>query len=129
MLDGVRVEHERPVGSRKAAVVAGRLHLVGLVQIVQPVPVDEAVLQTDRSDLAAARLEHERAAPAAGLRVGHDDRGRERVDRGAGFVHRADGPRPLQERGSLELGAKNGPEIAPAKHAGGADPVAGRDGA
>ena len=50
----------------------GRLHLVPLVQVVQPAPVDEAVLDADGRDAAPAGLEHDRAAPAAGFGVGQD---------------------------------------------------------
>ena len=45
-------------------------HLVRLVQVVQPVAVDEAVLQPGARDAAAPAFEDERAAPAAGFGVG-----------------------------------------------------------
>ena len=112
LLGGIPVEDERPVGPGKSPVAVEWSHLVRLVLVVQPVAVDEAVLDRRRGHAAPARLEHQRAAPAAGLRIRHDDAGLERVDCGAGLVHRARGPGPLHGRRVFQLAPEHRPEIA-----------------
>jgi hypothetical protein len=125
---GVRVEQQRAVRPREAAVrPAGRirLHLVRLVQVVEPVPVDEPVLQPGRGNGAPPRLEHQRPSPAARLGVGQHDRRLERVERGAGFVHRARRPGPLEQRDAGQLLADERPAVAAADHGVLADVAAG----
>ena len=92
MVPGEIVEEERQRGSREPGV--GRVirigqHLVRFVPVVQPVAVDEAMLQARGRDSAPPALERQRPAPAAGFRVRQRDGGPERVERCAGFVHRA----------------------------------------
>ena len=55
---------------RSAGCSGSRDHLVGLVQVVEPVAIDEAVLQPGARDAAAAAFEHDGAPPAARLGVG-----------------------------------------------------------
>ena len=115
VLRRVLVEEQRQGRVWETAVVAVLgvgSHLVRLVQVVQPVTVDEAVLQADRGDAAPAALEDDRAAPPAGLGVGDDDARAARVERGGSFVHRAGRPRPLQQRDARQLFADDRPAVA-----------------
>ena len=68
-----------------------RHHLVGLVQVVQPVTIDEPVLQRRRGNRPPSRFEHQRAAPAAGLGVG-DRRRRAKGDRAPRRLRPSRGP-------------------------------------
>src|SRR4051812_44722539 len=89
-------------------------HFVWLVPVVQPVTVNESVLQPDRRDTATSAFEDERAAPAAGLGVGQRHCGAKGIEGGRGFVHRTRGPRPLQQRNSSELVADDAPAVVTA---------------
>jgi hypothetical protein len=75
-------------------------------------PVDESVLQADGRNVAPAGFEHHRPSPSARLGVGDGRTWLEQIERGAGFVHRACRPRPLQQRHGLEFAFEHGPEIA-----------------
>ena len=91
------IEEQRFVWRRDAAIGSERFHFVAFVQVVQPVAIDEPVLDAYGCHAAAAGFEDKRAAPASGLGVGHHRVAVERVDGGAGFVHGARGPRPLHQ--------------------------------
>src|SRR4029078_56416 len=78
MLLGESVEEQRTRWTWETRIVRvafGCRHFIGLVQIVQPGAIDEAVLHANRRDASPARLEHDRAAPAAGLGIGDDGGG------------------------------------------------------
>src|SRR3954468_17032620 len=101
MRSRVVVEKQRANRSRESAV--GRIdrmssHLVVLMQIVEPRPVDESMLQANRGNTAAARFEHNRAAPSARFCIRYDHFGPQRVKSGARFVYRARRPGPLKKR-------------------------------
>ena len=93
-----------------------RQHLVGFVSVVQPVPIDEAVLQSRERNAAAPALERQRASPAAGFRIRNDDIGRERIECGRRFVHGAHGPGKLQQGNARELMPDDRPAITAANH-------------
>ena len=73
----VRVGSGNP---RSAGFAGDAHHLVRLVAVVQPVAVDESVLQADDRNRPAPRFEDQRPSPPAGFRVG-DDGTRRRGDR------------------------------------------------
>ena len=81
----------------------------------------------DRRNPAASRFEHQRAAPAAGLRVGDHARRSQDVERGRRFVHRPRRPRPLQQGDARELLAHDRPAVAAPDHGGAAERVAARE--
>ena len=114
----VLVEQQRRGRERKAGIgtVARDRALVssGFVAVVQPVAVDEAVLQAGERDPAAPAFERERASPAAGFGVGDGDVRRDGLQCGRRFVHRARRPRKLQQRDAGELLADERPAVAAA---------------
>ena len=83
----VVIEEQRQGRSRKAGILRvdrGSGHeLVRFVTVVQPVTIDEAVLQTREWNAASTALEREGATPAARFRVGDRDVRLDRVERGA----------------------------------------------
>jgi hypothetical protein len=117
----------RPGKADVGRVARRRLHLVGLVEVVQPVPVDEPVLETNEPDAAAARLEGERAAPSAGLGVGDHHAGAQGIQRGRRLVHAPRGPGQLEVRDAEQVVGNNGPRIVAAEHRGPPDVVAGAE--
>src|SRR5436305_15132163 len=99
MLASVLIEEQRAGGKREPAVrgvAVRRLGLVGVVQVVEPMLIDEAVLKGDGGYAPPARLQHQRASPPSRLRVGEYNGGLETIERGSGLVHGADRPRELQ---------------------------------
>ena len=115
---GVLVEDERQVGQREPGIpgAAGGRHLVGLVEVVQPVAVDEAVLQAGERHAAPPRLERERASPSTRFGVGECRAGFQGVQRGPRFVHGARGPRELQERHPGKRVRQRAPAVAAVDH-------------
>ena len=87
------------------------LHFVRLVPVVEPVAVDEAVLQSRERNAGAARLERERAAPAARFRIRDGYVGLQRSQRRGRFVHRTRRPRELEQRDACELLADERPAV------------------
>jgi hypothetical protein len=114
VVGGDPIEDDGEVGAREADIVRHRrrgLHLVALVQVVEPPAVDVAVLDARAGDAAAACLEHDGAAPTAGLGVGqHQPRPRP-IDRRASFVHRPRRPGELQRGDAAQLGGQEVPDV------------------
>ena len=95
--------------------------LVGLVAVVQPVAVDEPVLEAGQRNAAPAAFERNRPSPPARLGIGDRDLGSDRVERGRRFVHRAGRPGKLQQRDPRELLADERPAVAAVDHGMGAE--------
>ncbi len=111
----IRIEEQRDRRGGKAGVGGMRRvggDLVRLVQVVQPVPVDEAVLQAGGGYPATTAFEHDRASPSACFGVGQRGRRADRVERRARLVHRPRGPRPLQQGDAGEFVPNDRPAVA-----------------
>ena len=118
------VKQQRAVRPREAAVGRigrRRLHLVGLVQVVEPVAVNEAVLQRDCGNAPTAGLEHQRASPSAGLGIGDDHLRTQCLKGGSSLVHRARRPGKLQIGYAAQLLFDQRPQVVTAYDGGGAD--------
>ena len=67
----------------------------------------------DARHATAPRFQHQRATPSARFGVGHQRRGFQHVEGGAGFVHHPGRPRELQRRDAPEFGQQQRPQVDP----------------
>ena len=113
------IVRERDRWSRKTTVrriVRIDDHLVRIVAIVQPVPVDEAMLEAGKRHGTPATLQRDGAADSSRFRVGQTRGGLPRVQDTRHLIHRAGSPRPLQPGDAEELFTDDRPAVAVPDH-------------
>jgi hypothetical protein len=113
------IKDQRPCREGKA-VIGGVANVgqrfVALVPVVQPMAVDEAMLQADQRHTDPTGFEGEGASPAAGLRVGHRHLGFDRRQCRRRFLHGTRRPWELQQRHAAQLLAHQRPAIDAMNH-------------